>query len=342
MTRSRKYGRKKNRRSRRRNRKGRRRNGRRYRRNVSFFKGLFKRNPAGLIGLAFVAAGGYVAHRVLSNITAMVIAKMGASAVTSPTPAASGLGNVALNYAGVIGSLAAAGVGIPVVLKFVEDPNTKQALVAGMVISALQGVVVGILKNSAPGIASFLSGDDTAARLSAMYGLGQGTSIMPHYAPIGMGEYFAPTAGMGEYFSTPMGEYFESGVSGLGNYTGNGDLYEAAAGYGEVHTPDTNHIDPSSDLDQQLSIAEAAAGIGQANYEAAAGGYRGYGALPSYEAQAGLGGGVAVVPTANTWIPGSSNPEIWAGVRSVSRPQEATAETPAGILSTPGGSGILG
>jgi len=259
---------------------------------------------------------------------------MGASApVTSP--AAAGLGQAALNYAGVIGSLAAAGVTIPLTLKFVDDPNTKQALVAGIVISALQGVVVGILKNAAPGIASFLSGDDTAAKLSAMYGLGQGASIMPHYAPIGYGEYFDQP--MGEYFSTPMGEYFESGTSGLGNYTGNPELYEAAAGYGEFHTPNTNHIDPSSDLDRQLSIAEAAAGVGQA-YEAAAG----YGALPSYEAQAGLGGGIAVVPSADTWIPGSSNPEIWAGVRGVTRPQEATAETPAGVLSTPGGAGILG
>lgn len=332
---------------RRRNRKSRRRNGRRYRRNVSFFKGLFKRNPAGLIGLAFIAAGGYVAHRILSNVTAMVVAKMGASA----PPAAAGLGNVALNYAGVIGSLAAAGVGIPLTLKFVDDPNTKQALVAGMVISALQGVVVGILKNSAPGIASFLSGDDTAAKLSAMYGLGQGASIMPRYAAIqGYGEYFnQPQSGYGEYFATPMGEYlmptnglgeyFESGQSGLGNYTGNPELAEAAAGYGEFHTPNTNHIDPSSDLDRQLSIAEAAAGVGQA-YEAAAG-YRGYGELPPYEAQAGFGN-IATAPSADTWVPGSSNPQLWSGTREVSRPQQATAETPAGILSTPGGSGILG
>lgn len=304
---------------------------------------MFRRNPAGLIGLAFVAAGGYFGGRLLSNLLTMGVAKLGAAA----PPAAAGLGSVAMNYAGVLGSLGAAAIQIPLTLKFVEDPNTKQALVSGAVISALQGVIVGLVKGSAPGIASMLSGDDTAAKLSAMYGL-QGTSIMPHYAPIGMGEYFAPSRGVGEYFdqptgeyfSTPMGEYFESGMQGLGNYTGNPDLFEAAAGYGAIGTSNTNHIDPSSNLDRELSIAEAAAGVGQANYEAAAGG--GYGALPSYEAQAGLGGGVAVVPTADTWVPGTSDPEIWSGVRSVSRPQEATAETPAGILSTAGGAGILG
>jgi len=270
----------------------------------------------------------------------MGVAKLGAAAPAA-TPAAAGLGNIAMNYAGVLGSLGAAALQIPLTLKFVEDPNTKQALVAGAVISAVQGIVVGLLKGSAPGIANMLSGDDTAAKLSAMYGLGQGTSIMPHYAPIGMrgmGEYFAPANAVGEYFSTPMGEYFDSGVEGLGNYTGNPDLFEAAAGYGALPTPNTNHVDPSSDLDRQLSIAEAAAGVGMA-YEAAAGGY---GALPSYEAQAGLSGGVATVPTTSTWIPGTSDPQIWAGARAVSRPQEATAETPAGILSTPGGAGILG
>lgn len=304
---------------------------------------MFKRNPAGLVGLAFIAFGGYAVNRVLANVVAMVVAKMGAAApVTSP--AASGLGSIALNYAGVLGSVAAAAIQIPLTLKFVDDPNTKQALVAGAVISALQGIVVGLLKGSAPGVAQFLSGDDTAAKLSAMYGmrgLGQGTSIMPHYDPIGeyfsgQGEYF--TNPMGEYFSTPMGEYFESGVQGLGNYTGNPELMEAAAGYGETFTGNTNHIDPSSDLDRQLSIAEAAAGVGQA-YEAAAGGY---GALPSYEAQAGLGGGLPIVPTTSTWIPGTSNGQVWAGVRPVNRPQEATAETPAGILNAGGGSGILG
>lgn len=308
---------------------------------------MFKRNPSGLIGLALVALGGYVAGRVAANVATMIFAKLGGSVqeAAPASPAAAGLGGFAQNYAGVLGSITAAAL-IPAAMKFIDDPNTKQAVVTGLFTSSVMGVLVGLLKGSAPGVASFLAGDDTAAKLSAMYGfrgLGQGTSIMPHYAPI---------RGVGEYFSTPMsglGEYFESGVSGLGNYTGNPDLFQAAAGYGEVQTGNTNHIDPSSDLDRQLSIAEAAAGVG-ANYEAAAG-VRGYGTLPPYEAQAGMGeyfaatqglGAIATVPSSSTWIPGTSSPELWAGVVGVNQGQEATAETPAGILSTQGGAGILG
>ena len=272
----------------------------------------------------------------------MIFAKLGGEVqqAAPASPAASGLGGLAQNYAGVLGSALAGGLGIFAAMKFISDPNTKQAVVGGIVTSTFMGIVVGLLKGSAPNVAAFLAGDDTAAKLSAMYGLGQGASIMPRYAPIN------GTRGVGEYFSTPMGEYFESGVSGLGNYTGNPDLYQAAAGYGEVQTQNTNHIDPSSNLDRELTIAEAAAGVGNA-YEAAAG----YGALPSYEAQAGMGeyfaqsglGHVSTVGTQSTWIPGSSgSPQIWTGVRSISQPQEATAETPAGILATSGGAGILG
>lgn len=279
----------------------------------------------------------------------MVFAKLGGEvqAAAPASPAAAGLGGLAQNYAGVLGSVLAGGVSFFAANKFIDDANTKQAVIGGIVTSTLMGMVVGLLKGSAPGAAAFLAGDDTAAKLSAMYGvrgLGQGTSIMPHYAPInGYGR-------LGEYFASPMGEYFESGVAGLGssggaNYTSNPDLFQAAAGYGELATPNTNHIDPSSNLDRELTIAEAAAGVGSA-YEAAAG----YGALPSYEAQAGVGeyfaqsglGHVSTVPSSSIWIPGSSDPQIWAGTRAINKGQEATAEVPAGILSTPGGSGILG
>lgn len=252
-------------------------------------------------------------------------------------------------YSGAIGSVAVAAVGIPLVLKTVDDVNVKQSLVAGMFVSALQGLIVGLVKASAPAVAQFLSGDDTAAKLSAMYGFrgfGGGTSIMPRYAPInGMGEYFATPMGeymastpaMGEYFSTPvagLGEYFESGVEGLGNYGSNPYAMQAAAGYGAAETANTNHIDPASNLDRELTIAEAAAGIGQVNYQAAAG-------IPRYEAQAGFGN-VETVPAASTWIPGSADPQLWAGVRPVDRTQEETAEVTAGILAAPGGAGILG
>ena len=276
---------------------------------------------------------------------AMGFAKLGAGTVQAApaSPAAAGLGNLAVSYAGALGSVLVSGAGIFFANKFVEDPNTKQAIIGGLLVSGVAGVIGSLFGDRMPGVKAMLSGDDTAAKLSAMYGvrgLGQGTSIMPNYTPIGeyfaaQGEYFT---GQGEYYTNPVGEYFESGVQGLGNYTGNPELLEAAAGYGAAHTGNTNHVDPSSNLDREMDIMEAAAGVGTA-YEAAAGGY---GALPPYEAQAGFGTTVSTVPSASTWIPGTTDGAIWAGVRPVNRSQSATAETPAGILATAGGAGILG
>jgi hypothetical protein len=70
---------------------------------------------------------------------------------------------------------------------------------------------------------------------------------------------------------------------------------------------------------------------------------------PTYEAQAGIGeyfesgisgfGDVAALPSADTSVPGG---QLWAGARAVTRDQGSTALTPAGILETPGGAGILG
>jgi hypothetical protein len=79
---------------------------------------------------------------------------------------------------------------------------------------------------------------------------------------------------------------------------------------------------------------------------------RGYGALPPYAAQAGLGeyfdsgvaglGNVGIAPSASTWIPGTSYPQLWAGTRPVNENQEATAMVPAGILQSGGNQGVFG
>jgi hypothetical protein len=87
----------------------------------------------------------------------------------------------------------------------------------------------------------------------------------------------------------------------------------------------SNHLDPSSNLDRELSIAEAAAGVGSTAMEAAA----------------GLGN-VHTVGASQTWIPGESDASIWAGVRPVDRSQMATAMIPAGSLQSGGGQGIFG
>jgi hypothetical protein len=258
--------------------------------------------------------------------------------------ATSGLGvipDAAKPVVKVLASAALAAAGVVATSAIVKDTETVNAIAGGMVASFLHTLVVSAADMINPNASQYLSGvDSTAARLSAMYGLG--ASVTPHHQQIG--EYLTATNGVGEYFDSGvsgLGEYFDSGVSGLGNYGSNPDVFEAAAGYGSFGDNAegyTNNIDPSSDLDRQLTIAEAAAGVGTV-MEAAAG----YGAAP-YEAQAGFGS-IQSVPSASTWIPGgggSASAQLFAGVRGVTQAQSATAMVPAGILETSGGSGIFG
>jgi len=103
-------------------------------------------------------------------------------------------------------------------------------------------------------------------------------------------------------------------------------MMQAAAGYGAVESTNSNHLDPSSNLDRELTIADAAAGVGSV------------GPIP---AAAGLGN-ISTVGASQPWIPGESDPQIWAGVRPVDRSQESTAMIPAGSLQSGGGQGIFG
>lgn len=325
---------------------------RNYRRNRGFFGRLFRRNPGELVTAGLFGFLGFAGAKFTGNLIAKGIAKLagGSAPAAAPAAPAAGLGSMSA-MATPLGALLSAAVGIPLTMKFVSDPAKRDALLTGQVVSALHSVAVSLLGAIAPGASAVLSGDDTAVKLAAMYGLGQGTSIMPRYAPIG--EYLAAQSGLGslppyaaqagyrgtgEYYPgiQGMGEYFESGVEGLGNYVGNTDIMQAAAGYGASETNNTSHIDPSSDLDRELTIAEAAAGIGGPVYQAAAG-MGEYFSTPT----AGLGN-VGVAPSANTWIPGTSDPQLWAGTRAVDESQEATAMVPAGVLSSGGNQGVFG
>lgn len=299
---------------------------------------MFRKNGAifGALKIGAVIGTGFVAHRLLSNLVAQqVIARL----LPAPAPAAAGF-DVA-KYSPSIASLLMAGAGAFLVNATVKDAESKKLLIGGIIASALHGVFMNVANAFMPSAVPMLAGpeDGTAARLAAMYGLGAGTSIMPRYAPVnGVGEYFA--SGVGEYFTSGMnglGEYFASGVSGLGAYGANPDMqYEAAAGVGgKIVEVSGTHIDPSSDLDRQFNIAEAAAGVGAlAPYEAAAG------LGTAYEAAAGLGN--VTVPRANTWIPGMQDPSIWAGTRPINQGQAATEMVPAGTLATQGGQGVFG
>lgn len=275
---------------------------------------------------------GFLAHKfgtalVNGLLVDKLVSKGVQAAAENPTtaPAASGLGAAQPLIGGFIGGGVVLGIGVWAVNKFVESQDTKRIMTAGMVTSYLQTLLVTALERVAPQAAPMLAGGE-ATRLSAMYGI-DSTSTIARYAPIsGMGEYFAQN-GLGEYFAqNGMGEYFAQ--NGLGNYTGNPDIQQAAAGYGEVMAP-SNHIDPSSDLERELTIAEAAAGVGEM-YQAAAG----MGNI--YQAAAGFGN-VGTVPRVDTVVPSG---QLWAGTRSVDA--NGNAEVPAGILSTGGGEGIFG
>jgi hypothetical protein len=333
-------------------------NRRRHRRNG---RRMFKKNGimepvVYVLKTGAIALGGLAGHKLLKNVFAKQVMNriFGSGAVvvaTSPTttatvaPATSGLGGLSLDpsYQTLISSFLVAAGGVALSAKVIKDQGARNTVMTGIAVSFAHDILTFALQKFAPQYSNMLNGadDGTAARLSAMYGL-RGTSIQPRYQAInGMGEYFSSgVSGLGEYFSSGvngLGEYFSSGVNGLGSsayeaaagmgaYGANPDLMEAAAGMGAQNAMNTNHIDPSSDLDRELTIAEAAAGIG---------------ALPSYEASAGYGS-ISSLPTTSTWIPGTSDGQLWAGTRSISAPQSASEMVPAGILQTDGGQGVFG
>lgn len=315
------------------------------RRGRGYKKNSMRRNELGgslmaAFRLGSLATGGLLAHKVATYLLNSAVdrfitpAVAEAAAESAETPeeaakAAEGVGEVAsILRSSLVGGAVAVGE-IWLANKLISDQQTKQFVAAGVVTSYVHGLLVSVFEGLAPDIAPMLSGDGTAARLSAMMGLSG--SIDPRYTPIdGVGEYFeGPTAG--------VGEYFESGTAGLGNYGPNPDLYEAAAGYGaNVYEAaagyGSNHIDPSSDLDHEFNLMEAAAGVGVMPYEAAAG----YG---EYLTEMSGYGAIESLPGVDTSIPGGA---LWAGTRGITGQQSDTAMVPAGILQTPGGAGILG
>jgi hypothetical protein len=325
-----------------------RRNRRAMRRNP--LRRIFRRN--GIAGLAteWLKTGalvgmGLIGHKLLTGLVKNLLNSKGSvvSAAESPAAdakAAAGLGLLPASlskYSGTISGGVTAALGVYLTLKYVKNADQRKLIAGGMVASFVHTLVIDVLKANAStakyaGQISGLGSDSTAARLSAMYGVG--SNIMPMYSPIG--EYFG--SGVGEYFGSGvsglgaapyeaqagMGEYFGSGV---GAYEANPDMYQAAAGFGALESSNSNHINPMSNLDRELSIAEAAAGVG---------------AMGPFQAAAGLGNTVSSVATSQTWIPGESNPAIWAGVRPIDQSQMATAQIPAGILSAGGGQGVFG
>lgn len=152
-----------------------------------------------------------------------------------------------------------------------------------------------------------------------------------------MGEYFAGQSGMGEYFAG-------AGVEGVGHYEKAGPLALQPSMSHMGNLPIDDGLRPDANLDDALTLAESAAGLGQGYRQAAAGmggpGYR--------QAAAGMGeyfgaqpkdGGFSeyTLPTQSQWIP---NGPLWAGTMSADAAY-TESELPAGILQGPGGNGVL-
>ncbi len=341
--RSKRSGRKTARRSRksfRANRSGGRR--RSYKRNGSF-GGLAKVARTG----AFVV-GGLVLHKGVTGFLKNLLVSSQAAVTDTPATAAAEAGATATSgilptslapYSAAISGFLAAAAGVFAATKLVKKPEDRVLVVGGIVASFLHTLLVTVLKKNAStekyaGMISGLGSDAKAARLSAMYGFGAA-----YQAAAGTGEYFSSGFGAAPYEAAAgTGEYFSSG---FGSYGGNPDIYQAAAGYGAVETSNSNHILPSADLDRELTIAEAAAGVGasiQPEYQV----LNGVGEYFS-SGFSGLGNSnVGILPTAQTWIPGETNPGIWAGVRPVNEPQSFSAQVAAGVLESGGGQGVFG
>ena len=302
-----------------------------YRKN-QFLANLGKAFQSGLI-----VATGFMTHRVLTNL------------LCDKVPFISDMfaENAALNTwrKPIIGA-AVMLAGVPLVGAIKPLRPRAIEIGAGMVASWLQSAIV-----SAFAAAEYPDGVNAVqgysnSRAYALRGTrrrrrglrgGHQTSIMPRYAPVsGLGQYEQAAAGYqqaaagfqqaaagtGEYFApNATGEYFApNNLQGVGEYEAAGQLaMQAAAGTTSQHIDDG--IRPDSDLDRQMDIMEAAAGM------------RGMGEY--YEATAH--NVEQRVGQQSQWIPKGA---LWAGERQVNDTQ-MTSELSAGILQKQGGNGVL-
>lgn len=315
-------------------------NRRRYRKNA------FMTDLQQLLKTGSLILGGFVAHRFLTGFACTLI----------PMPTMATWQKPICGFGVMAGGI----LGVNALGKNMRA-ETRAALNGGMAVSFLQQLAVSVATAmNQPRLLTYLEGypHSTSYNLRGMRGMrgmrGLGvargmerhaTSIMPQYAPVsGMGQFRQAAAGTGEYFaSNAMGEYFANrGLQGVGSYEKAGPLaLQPNRATGQID----DGIRPDSNLDDVLTLAESAAGLGQGFRQAAAGmgqfrqaaaGMRGLG---EFFAAAPANGGFSEyrVPTSSQWIP---NGPLWAGTMSAGdTPTES--EIPAGILQGPGGNGIL-
>lgn len=312
----------------------------------------------------FFALGGFFGHKALTGGILRMLTKTDATSgqITVAGMATMGadgkptiIGTWQKPIAGALFGL----LGIGLLTKVPMKGETRNAIGAGIALSFFQNLVHTVLTvANQPEVLSYLEGYQNSAayalrgtrgrRRRHLHGLGaarHATSIMPQYAPVG--QFQQAAAGMGEYFAgqSGMGEYFAgAGVEGVGHYEKAGPLALQPSMSHMGNLPIDDGLRPDANLDDALTLAESAAGLGQGYRQAAAGmggpGYR--------QAAAGMGeyfgaqpkdGGFSeyTLPTQSQWIP---NGPLWAGTMSADAAY-TESELPAGILQGPGGNGVL-
>lgn len=318
-----------------------------YRRNQGFMK---KFQAAFVTGLW--VTGGFVTHKVITNLICDPIFDLFKPKNGNGAEATSGMEMTLDTWKKPLCGLGVLLVGLPVTNMVAKKRSVE--IGAGMMASWIHSIVVAAVGMSGNAKAIQAVGElptrydwtgrkwpYTGSRAAALgrrrrgMGASHQTSIMPRYTPIkpkafgayqaAAGQYQQAAAGQyqqaaaGEYFTpAATGEYFApANTQGVGQYEGAGQLSMP-----RDNSTITDGIRPDSNLDREMDIMEAAAGL-----------RGGVGAYTQY----GGGGQAENVPTQSQWIP---NGPAWAGELQVDATQQ-TSELSAGILNKPGGNGVL-
>lgn len=165
-------------------------------------------------------------------------------------------------FRGLISGALVAGGGIALLAKFAPNQVAKAGI--GMGVSFLHGVLLFALKKiGQPEVAGYFAAypDAEGQAFHTMAGYGAYETLPPGYAGMGEYDYYNQYSGMGQLtqaaagYGESVGEFFMPGLNAVGEY-------EAVDGMGSYgHTDEGIHPNLHS-AEQALTVAEAAAGIG--------------------------------------------------------------------------------
>lgn len=243
-------------------------------------RGSYKRNPdfmaqakSALMSGAVVAVG-FLAHRGLSFLVSEQLVKRVDYFDPMKSPKAAPWVRAA---AGALVAVA----GIP--LSAFAGPKFAKELGAGMAVSLISELVRTVIFTQAsdsPRLAAAFAGypDAEGHSFHSMSGVGSYEMMPPGYAGFGgytqaaaglgrLGGYTQAAAGIGgvTQAAAGVGEYFATGVSGIGEY-------EAVNGFGTNEVVREGIRPNLLAAERSLSVAEAVAGLGEAEYSGSGGG----------------------------------------------------------------------